>query len=101
MASLTFTPQEFEAFKACWEIGQEDLPDHRWIAVELALSDALGDLDGVDVELDGEVLADARSAFSVGWQGFQPEGPAEEAFAAHMDAAAVVLDIVPAFGMRH
>lgn len=101
MASLTFTPQEFKAFVACWSVGHEGLPDHRWIAVEIALADALGDLEGVDVELDGEALADARSGFAAGWEGYVPENPVEEAFAAHMDSVAVVLDLVPAPGMRH
>lgn len=101
MPALTFTPAEFQAFQACWDMGHEGLPDRRWIAVEIALSDALADLEGVDLELDDDAFADARSAFAVGWEGFIPKDPEEEAMAAYMDAAAIVLELVPAPSMRH
>jgi len=101
MAALTFTPPEFEAFVACWELGHGGMPDHRWFAVELAIHDALADMDGVDLEIDDVALADAKSGFAAGWQGFSPANPDEESLVEHIEGAAVVLDIVPAPGLRH
>lgn len=100
MPALTFTRNEFDAFVACWEAGHRGLPDRRWLAVELAIHDALGDLEGVDMEIDGEALDDARAGFAAGWDGYSQDDPGEDR-AADMEGAAVVLDIVPAPGMRH
>ncbi len=100
MPALTFTRNEFDAFVTCWEAGHRGMPDRRWLAVELAIHDALGDLDGVDMEIDGEALDDARAGFSAGWDGYSQEDLGEDR-AADMEGAAVVLDIVPAPGMRH
>lgn len=93
MSSLTFTPREFDAFKACWAVGSQGLPDDRWASVEKSLAEAPGDLDGVDVELDGEAFDDALFAFGVGWEGFVPGDRKEREVLADMDSAAEVLGL--------